>query len=172
MKGKAIGIVLIALGLGGCGLAALWLIVGATMEHKLSPAALVLGLGLAFIVIAPLLGGGFVILRRSGEEAKAMAYAEMESKLLGMVKAQGQVEIARAALELGLNRDQVKEMIYDLVHKGFFSGYINWEEGILYSQEASKLKEGARCPNCGGQLELAGKGVVRCPYCGTEIFLS
>ena len=101
-----------------------------------------------------------------------MAYAEMESKLLGMVKAQGQVEIARAALELGLSRDQVKEMIYDLVHKGFFSGYINWEEGVLYSQEASKLKAGARCPNCGGQLELAGKGVVRCPYCGTEIFLS
>ncbi len=172
MKGKAIGIVLIALGAGVCILSTLWLGVGAAVEQKLSPAATILGLGLAFIIAAPLLGGGFVILWRSKQEAQAMAYAEMESKLLGMVKAQGQVEIARAALEMGLDRDQVKAMVYDLVHKGFFSGYINWDEGILYSQEASKLKENARCPNCGGQLELAGKGVVRCPYCGTEVFLS
>ena len=28
------------------------------------------------------------------------------------------------------------------------------------------------CPNCGGKLELAGKGIVTCPYCGVQIFLS
>jgi DNA-directed RNA polymerase subunit RPC12/RpoP len=27
------------------------------------------------------------------------------------------------------------------------------------------------CPNCGGELELAGKGLITCPYCGAEIFL-
>ena len=27
------------------------------------------------------------------------------------------------------------------------------------------------CPNCGGQLELGGKGIIKCPYCGAEIFL-
>ena len=27
------------------------------------------------------------------------------------------------------------------------------------------------CPNCGGALELAGKGLIRCPYCGAEIFI-
>ncbi len=172
MKGRAIAFVLIGLGVGACLIAALWIGAGAAVEHKLSPAAAILGLGLAFVIAAPLIGGGFVILRQSQAEAQAMARAELASKLLGMVKAQGQVEIARAALELGLSRDEVKAMVYDLVHKGFFSGYINWDEGILYSQDATKLKENARCPNCGGQLELAGKGVVHCPYCGTEIFLS
>ncbi len=172
MKGKALAFVLIGVGLVICLMSTLWLVAGAVAEHKLSPAATLLGIGIAVILAVPFIGGGFVILRRSQAEAKAMAYAQTESKLLGMVQAQGQVEIARAALELGLTRDQVKAMVYDLVHKGFFSGYINWEEGILYSEEASKLKEGARCPNCGGQLELAGKGVIRCPYCGTEIFLT
>ncbi|MDF2757766.1 MAG: hypothetical protein K0S99_398, partial [Thermomicrobiales bacterium] len=27
------------------------------------------------------------------------------------------------------------------------------------------------CPNCGGELVLAGKGLIKCPYCGAEIFL-
>lgn len=33
------------------------------------------------------------------------------------------------------------------------------------------VKDGS-CPNCGGVLEPAGKGLVRCRYCGTEIYLS
>lgn len=53
-----------------------------------------------------------------------------------------------------------------------FSGYINWDEGILYSAEAAALREAGRCPNCGGALALAGRGVIRCPHCGTEIFLA
>ena len=31
---------------------------------------------------------------------------------------------------------------------------------------------GGKCPNCGGQLELTGKGVISCPFCGSEIFLA
>ena len=63
-------------------------------------------------------------------------------------------------------------MIYELVNMGLYSGYINWSEGTLYSSEASELRTLDRCKNCNGQLELAGKGVIRCPYCGTEYFLS
>jgi len=88
-----------------------------------------------------------------------------------MVQAQGQVKISDVALELDASRDQVKEWVYDLVHKGLFAGYINWDEGTLYSRDAAQLR-GDKCPSCGGELELAGKGVVRCPYCGAEIFLT
>ncbi len=160
--GKTLGIILIA---------ALWLGVSASGE-RLSSAAAVLGLGIALIIAAPLAGiGVFILIRGKGEE-KQMAYAKQERKLLGLVQAHGQVDVAQAALEINVNRDTIKEMVYDLVHKGFFAGYINWDEGMLYSQDASKLKAGSRCPNCQGELELAGKGVVRCPYCGTEIFLT
>lgn len=169
--GKTLGIILIAAGLGICLIAALWLGVSASGEG-LSSAAAVLGLGIALIIAAPLAGiGVFILIRGKGEE-KQMAYAKQERKLLGLVQAHGQVDVAQAALEINVNRDTLKEMVYDLVHKGFFAGYINWDEGMLYSQDASKLKAGSRCPNCQGELELAGKGVVRCPYCGTEIFLT
>jgi tRNA(Ile2) C34 agmatinyltransferase TiaS len=81
------------------------------------------------------------------------------------------VRVAEVALELNATRDQVKDYIYDLVGKGLFTGYINWEEGVLYSKQASELREGRKCPNCGGELELVGRGVISCPYCGTDIFL-
>jgi DNA-directed RNA polymerase subunit RPC12/RpoP len=28
-----------------------------------------------------------------------------------------------------------------------------------------------KCPNCGGELQIAGKGVIKCPYYGSEIFV-
>jgi tRNA(Ile2) C34 agmatinyltransferase TiaS len=73
---------------------------------------------------------------------------------------------------MGSTRDQVKAMLYELVGKGLYSGYINWEKGVLYSAEASNLTELSQCKNCGGEIRLSGKGVVSCPYCGTEYFLT
>jgi DNA-directed RNA polymerase subunit RPC12/RpoP len=74
------------------------------------------------------------------------------------------------ALEMNLTRDQIKEYIYDLVGKGLFTGYINWNDGVLYAREAAEMRTN-KCPNCGGIRELVGKGIVKCPYCGSELFL-
>ncbi len=170
-SGKTIGIILAAAGLGICLLAALWAGVSALGEG-LSNAATILGVGLAFLISAPLAGVGLFIFFRSRGEGEQLAYAQQERKLLGMVQTAGQVDVASAALELNVSRSELKEMVYDLVNKGFFAGYINWDEGMLYSRDASQLKAGSRCPNCSGELELVGKGVVSCPYCGTDIFLT
>ena len=89
-----------------------------------------------------------------------------------MVKTRGQAPIADLVFELKSTRDEVQGWIHDLVGLGIFSGYVNWDEGILYSIEASQLRDLTRCKHCGGEVQLAGKGVVRCAYCGTEYFLS
>lgn len=44
--------------------------------------------------------------------------------------------------------------------------------GILYSVESQKLVGEHKCPNCGGDLRFAGKGLIVCPYCGSEVFLT
>ena len=36
-------------------------------------------------------------------------------------------------------QDEVKHMIHDLVGKGLYSGYINWNDGILYSEQAKPV---------------------------------
>ncbi len=170
--GKNLGLILVGIGVGICLISTLWLGASAASGKFDDIAAPILGGGLAFVIAAPLLGAGAYMLIKGQQESKEMAYVQQERKLLGLVQTQGQVNVDQAALEMRVNRETIKEMVYDLVEKGFFTGYINWQQNILYSQDAEKMKAGSRCPNCGGSLTLAGKGVVRCPYCGTDIFLS
>ena len=88
-----------------------------------------------------------------------------------MIRAQGQVNIDDVAIELDVSRAQVKAWVYDLVDKGLFAGYTDWKVGTLYSRDAARLR-GKRCPNCGGEVELAGKGTIVCPFCDAEVFLT
>jgi hypothetical protein len=97
------------------------------------------------------------------------ALVEKRNKLLGMIKAHGEMAIDQLAGELDAPLELVKEWIYYLVDNGQFSGYINWQDGILYSLEGGQMV-GGTCPKCGGELKLAGKGITRCDFCGTEIF--
>lgn len=93
------------------------------------------------------------------------------SQLVAVVHAQGQVHIEDLAHDMDTPVSILQEWIYYLVERGRFTGHINWQEGLLYSAEAQQLREGNKCPQCKGEMSLAGKGVVQCPYCGTEVFL-
>lgn len=171
--GKTIGIILIVIGIGVCAVAGVWLLSSAVgPESNLRLSGAILGAALAFIVAAPAVGAGAFLLVKGRREAAAMAEVEKEQKLLGMIRTQGQISIPEAAIELDVDRSQVESWIYDLVDKELFAGYVNWDDRTLYSRDASQMRGNNRCPNCGGEVELAGKGVVKCPYCGVEIFLS
>jgi len=171
--GKTIGIILIVAGVGLCIVSGAWLLSSAIgPESNLALSGAMLGAALAFIVAAPAVGAGIFLLIRGQRESAAMAEVKRKQQLLGMIRTQGQVSIPEAAVELDVDRDRIKTWVYDLVDKDLFAGYINWDERMLYSRDASQMKGQNRCPNCGGELELAGKGVVECPYCGAEIFLT
>jgi DNA-directed RNA polymerase subunit RPC12/RpoP len=124
------------------------------------------------IVVLPLGAGGIYLLVKARQESTAYAEVEKEKKILNMVLAQGKVSLSEVALELDAPRDQVEDMVRDLVGKELFSGAINWQDGLLYSRQASQMKADQKCPNCGGQVELAGKGVIKCPFCGSQVFLA
>ncbi len=170
-SGKTVGIILIVIGLVIPALGLAWLLASQGGDNGLETSGFVLGMALAIILGLPFLGvGAYMLVRGRAEEAQ-MAEVQKQKKILNMVATQGQISIAAAALELGVSRDQIKAWVYDLVGKGLFSGYINWNDGLLISRRAAELR-GNKCPNCGGEVELSGKGVVSCPYCGTEVFLT
>ena len=109
------------------------------------------------------------------EAASARVYtaatiAAKQQRLLGAVTTLGQISIDELVRELNAPRPLLRRWIYDLVGRGEFTGYMNWDEGLLYSADASKLAHD-RCPRCGGEITLAGKGVAQCAHCGSEIFL-
>ena len=167
--GRLSGILLVLGGLVVCLLGAA--VTLPRVGNGLDLPAAILGLAIAAIVALPLAGIGVFMIVRGGQEAKTDVVAQKQRRLLDMVSARGQLPIADAAVELQVPRDELKNWIYRLVGLGVFTGYINWDDGILFSAEASQLRDLTRCKKCGGEVKLAGKGVVKCPYCGTEYFL-
>ncbi len=169
--GRVTGIILAIAGIVLClGVGAF--LASGVMTERLSLSAGLLGMVLILPVVLILVGVGGYVAIRGRQEAIEFAEVEREKQVLNRVLAQGQVRISDIALDMNVTREQVEAWVRDLVGKGLFSGAINWKDGILYSREASQLKADRKCPNCGGQVELAGKGVVVCPYCGSEVFLS
>jgi len=168
-QGRTVALILIVLGLIILAASALYLFSGMA-EGRLRLSGFLLGTGLALILALPLLAGGVFLFIRSRSESMQFAELEKQKRILNMVRTQGQVNVADVALEMNLTRDQVREHIYDLVGKGLFTGYINWDEGVLYGMDAAAMRT-TKCPNCGGVREVVGKGTVQCPYCGSELFL-
>jgi DNA-directed RNA polymerase subunit RPC12/RpoP len=144
----------------------------ALMTSETTSGGLVLGMAIALAVLGPVFGIGAYVFRKGTVEQTEFASVQQEKKILNMVLTQGQVTIAELVAELEAPRESVEEMIRNLVGKQLFSGAINWEKGILYSVESQELTADRKCPNCGGELTFAGKGLIACPYCGSEVFLT
>lgn len=172
-SGKLIGFVLVLIGLLIFLGAGAWGLVQMSGEApEMDSAAFILLMVIAGFFALLFAGGGVIVLRQSAEEAIDQEEAERQRKIMDMVAARGEVEISMVAVELQVSTEEIRSTLERLVGLGVFSGYINWDKDMLYSADASQLREIQQCLNCGGDVKLAGKGVVQCPWCGTEYFLS
>lgn len=169
--GKFLGIALIA---GGFIVAAIVIVLMNVYrsEGNLTAGAATLGITLGLLILVlPQWGFGAFFLWRGQQDSAVSQKAGQQRKMLDMIKSRGQIHISDLVIELNETRDDVYNMIHQLVGMGLFSGYINWDEGVLYSREARELRNIKNCYNCTGELELAGKGIIKCPWCGTEYYL-
>jgi len=161
VAGKLTGFILCLVGLGVAGFLAAGL-----YEGKLQASGFMLG---TILFVLPLLAGGIYIYIRSFQEADELRRVKREKEILTMIEAQGKLKILDICLNLHLDRPAVEGLIRDLIGKGLFTGSINWQEGLLVSAEAKSIAQG-KCPHCGGELQIAGKGLVRCSFCGSEVY--
>ncbi len=167
---RLVGIILTVVGIGVALIAGLWLATQASSGT--SSGGVIIGAGIAFIPVALLVGFGIYLFSRGGTEAAQELVMQKQRQLLDILKSRGQVGVNDMALEMHVTVEQVQEMVHQLVGLQVFSGYVNWDDGTLYSSDAKALRELDHCKNCGGEITLAGKGIVVCKYCGTEYFLS
>lgn len=168
---KLIGLVLMVVGFGLALVAGLW-IASQVAGGALQSGGALLGAGLIFIPVALLAGGGIYLFFQGGKEQQRTSEMQLQRKVLDIVRSRGQVSVQDLAVEMGIPAAQVKDIVHQLVGLQVFSGYVNWDDGVLYSVDASQLRTLDKCKNCGGELRLSGKGVVTCRFCGTEYFLS
>lgn len=170
--GRLVGLITIVVGVMVGVLAVVYVAVNMA-SGMLTAGGGILGLAIALLVIvAPLVGFGIYMLVQGNQDVKAQARAAEQRRLLDIVRSRGQVDIADLAVEMQVSPEALRDMVHQLVGLQVFSGYVNWDKGTLYSAEARSLRELEKCRNCGGEIELAGKGVVTCRFCGTEYYLS
>ncbi len=170
-SGRTVGIIIIVGGiLLACGGSAIS-IASVSADPNGSLGGSILGVIISLIIAFPIIGLGAFLFWRGQKEIKELVTIQKQKQILNMVKTQGQVGISDMVMELESDTEEVKQLIYDLVGKGLFHGYINWDEAILYSTQASALQGSTHCPNCGGEQEFAGKGIIQCRHCGAQIFL-
>lgn len=151
-------------------LGGLW--IAANVAEGWESATAIVSAGVVFVPVALLLGFGLYLYNQGGAQAQQDSEMQKQRRLLDIVKSRGQVSVSDLAVEMGVPVARVQDMVHQLVGLQVFSGYVNWDDGTLYSTQASQLRELDKCKNCGGEITLAGKGVVVCKYCGTEYFLS
>jgi hypothetical protein len=169
-SGRLIGIILFVVGIVVCLGGSIVSYTSTRSVETNSAGGFVLGVFLSLVIAVPFLGVGIYLMVRGRAEEAELVDVSRQRKILDMVKTRSQVNITDLVFELKSTNDQVRDDVYKLVGMGFFTGYVNWDEGVLYSLEASQLT-GNKCPNCGGEQAFAGKGVITCKYCGTDVFL-
>lgn len=129
--------------------------------------------GFAFIFcFLPFAVIGALLVWNGLRRAESAREIDQQQKLLNITAARARIALTDLARELKVTPERAKDLLYIVVGRKQFTGHINWNEGILYSDEADELLARQSCMHCGGRITIAGKGVVVCQFCGTEIFVS
>ncbi len=158
-QGKTLGLILVGIGAAILLLVVLW----ALSNTELAATAKILAVFFGAIVSAPLIGFGIYTLTKGQAEASEEKVIAKQRKLLNMVMTQGQVNIAEATLELGTSRDETKQLIYDLIGKQLFSGYVDLGRGYSIFVGRNQIDRGRPMPQMRGQAPVGGKRVDQVP---------
>jgi hypothetical protein len=92
------------------------------------------------VLVLPQLGFGAFLLWKGGQGCGRFHPGPRNNASCSTwSKHAGQIAISDLVIELNRDRETVQKMLYQLVGMGLFSGYVNWDEGMLYSRQAKEL---------------------------------
>lgn len=123
---------------------------------------------LAFVPVAFLMGLGLYFYTLSGRESYEESVVYRQRQLLDTLKAHGRISFAELASTLNVTKDDVRDMMQQLIQLQVFSGYVNWSDESLSIAEPYQLQTLTQCAICGYRLPLTKQRRWDCPQCGTQ----
>jgi len=136
----------------------------------LNTEGLLVGAFIAFVVIASIVIFGIYLYVQSEADGEPESQMAKQRRLLDWLHDQGTLSLQQIYLELDIDKDDLTEMLDELVGLGAYSGYLNWEDETLHSVSASELRNLHQCKQCNNFISVQGKGVI-CQTCGTHYML-
>ena len=132
-------VVLIGFGFGIAVLVGLWLAIQVSAGQTLSD---LLGIALiGFVPSAILAGFGSYQYIQADEEPDIIPDIDVrqQRELVDLIHERGSISIQEASRLLNISETDVKDAIRQLLELGIFTGDIDWETDVLYSQKVKKL---------------------------------
>ncbi len=170
-SGRLLGIVLSVMGFTIAVAAGLYLAVRLS-RSELDVTGVLVGAGLAFIPVALLAGAGLYIYAQNArrEEPEPESTMRQQRDLVDWLRSQGHISLDDAAQRLNVEVDAVRAIVRELIGLRVFSGYVDWQSGVLYQVETERLRAMHDCQTCGSPIDVPENGVVGCKGCQTEYF--
>ena len=131
--------VMIGFGFGIAMLVGLWLAIQVSADEPLSS---LIGIALlGFLPSAFLAGYGAYQYIRVGEEPDVIPDIDVrqQRELVDLIHERGMISIVDASQELGIGEHDVRDAIRQLLELEIFTGDVDWNEGLIYSQKTRKL---------------------------------
>lgn len=127
---------------------------------------------IAFVPVALFFGAGFYLYFRPEHEVQdATTSMNKQRDLVDILRRDGQSNFGELAQELEVSQEAVVSMVQQLGELGVFSGYVDWQQNIVYASHPQALRTLQNCRVCGQPIQLVGEGMVPCPHCQTDYFL-
>lgn len=139
MNSRSSYIIIIGLGFAIAVIIGLWLAIQVSAGNDLLN---LIGIALiGFIPSALMAGYGTYQYIQSDEEPDTIPDIDVwhQRELIDLLHQHSAISIPDAAQRLDISENDVKESIRQLLELGIFTGDIDWENEILYSQKTNKL---------------------------------
>jgi len=130
---------MIGFGFGIAVLVGLWVAIQVSADQPLGS---LLGVALiGFVPSALLAGYGAYQYIRVGEEPDVIPDIDVrqQRELVDLIHERGMVTISDASHQLGISEPDVRDAIYQLLELEIFTGDVDWNQGVIYSQKTRKL---------------------------------
>ncbi len=101
------------------------------------------------------------------EEADAIL-SWREKRFLNIMEVQKQMRVLALAGVLKMSGQEFREYIHKIAAAGLFSGYVDWDEGLVCAMRSEEMAH--ECPKCKALRQTDGEDVAVCEWCGVELF--